>query len=75
MARFANVAELQAFLRKLEPEYAQYASPLWQHQVRTAHQLANASKMLLLSWGLLELHVDDIKSRANSAGEHLAQLH
>ena len=71
MARFASAAELESFLRELEPDYAQYATALWQHQVRTAHQLANASKKLLLSWGLLELHVDDIKARANSAGEHL----
>lgn len=71
MARFASAAELESFLGKLEPDYAQYTSALWQHQVRTAHQLANASKSLLLSWGLLELHVDDIKARANSAGEHL----
>ncbi|DBB00256.1 TPA: hypothetical protein ACH3X1_014084 [Trebouxia sp. C0004] len=71
MARFASAAELESFLRKLEPDYAQYASALWQHQVRTAHQLAHASKSLLLSWGLLELHVDDIKARANSAGQHL----
>lgn len=71
MARFASAAELESFLGKLEPDYAQYTSALWQHQVRTAHQLANASKSLLLSWGLLELHLDDIKARANSAGEHL----
>ncbi|DBB13138.1 TPA: hypothetical protein ACH3X3_005862 [Trebouxia sp. C0006] len=69
MARFASAAELESFLRKLEPDYAQYASALWQHQVRTAHQLANASKSLLLSWGLLELHVDNIKARANSADD------
>ena len=71
MARFASAAELESFLRKLEPDYAQYATALWQHQVQTARQLANASKPLLLSWGLLELHVDDLKVRANSAGEHL----
>ncbi|DBA82960.1 TPA: hypothetical protein ACH3X1_006739 [Trebouxia sp. C0004] len=70
MARFASAAELESFLRNLEPDYAQYASALWQHQVRTANQLANASKSLLLSWGLLELHVDDIKARANSAGRN-----
>lgn len=72
MARFASAAELEAFLCKLEPDYGQYASALWQHQVRTAQQLANARKLLLLSWGLIELHVDDIKVRANNAGERLA---
>ena len=72
MARFASLAELEVFLCKLEPEYAQYASVLWQRQVRAANQLANASKSLLLSWGLLELHVDDIKARAGSTGEHSA---
>lgn len=70
MARFASLAELEVFLCMLEPDYAQYASVLWQQQVRTANQLANASKPLLLSWGLLELHVDDIKARAVSTGEH-----
>ena len=71
VARFASAAELESFLCELEPDYAQYASALWQHQVRTPHHLANASKSLLLSWGLLEVHVDDIKARANCAGEHL----
>ncbi|DBA86114.1 TPA: hypothetical protein ACH3X1_005631 [Trebouxia sp. C0004] len=65
MARFASQAELEVFLQKLEPDYAEYASALWQKQVRTAHQLANASKPLLLSCGLVELHVDDIRARAN----------
>ncbi|DBA73748.1 TPA: hypothetical protein ACH3X2_009722 [Trebouxia sp. C0005] len=65
MARFASQLELEAFLQKLDPDYAKYTSPLWQIQVRTAHQLANASKPLLLSCGLVELHVDDIRARAN----------
>ena len=72
MAHFASLAELEVFLHKLYPEYAQYASVLWQHQVRMVDHLANASKSLLLSWGLLELHVDDIKTRAGSTGEHSA---
>ena len=71
MARFASQAELEVFLQKLEPDYAEYASALWQKQVRTAHQLANASKPLLLSCGLVELHVDDIRARANGTGEQM----
>ena len=30
MARFASQAELELFLEKLEPDYARYASALWQ---------------------------------------------
>ena len=71
MARFASRAELEAYLQKLDPEYAKYASALWQKQFRTARQLANASKPLLLFCGLVELHVDDIQARANGAGKEL----
>jgi len=72
MPRFASEAELEAFEYKLEPEYAQYVSALWQNQVRTAHQLANASEPLFLSCGLVELHVVDIQARAHDAGEDSA---
>lgn len=71
MTRFASEAELKVFLRKLDPDYAKYASTLWQNGVRTPHQLANANKALLLVWGLLELHVSDIQARAESAGEQV----
>lgn len=71
MARFASQAELEVFMQKHEPDYATYASALWQKQVKTAHQLANASKPLLLSCGLVELHLDDIQARANGAGEQM----
>ena len=64
MTRFASEAELEVFLRKLDPDYAQYASTLWQNGVRTTNQLANANKALLLIWGLLGLHVSDIQARA-----------
>ena len=55
MARFASVAELEIFLGRLDPDYSQFASALWQNMVKTVHQLANATKPLLLSWGLPEL--------------------
>ena len=71
MARFASEAELETFLGKLDPEYGQYASAVWQNGVRTAHQLANARESILLSCGLPELYIDDIKARAVSAGELL----
>ncbi len=71
MARFASEAELETFLGKLDPDYAQYASAVWQNGVRTAHQLANARESILLSCGLPELYIDDIKARAVSAGELL----
>ncbi|KAL0031061.1 hypothetical protein WJX77_002179 [Trebouxia sp. C0004] len=45
-----------------------------QKQVRTAHQLANASKPLLLSCGLVELHVDDIRARANGTDHQRIRL-
>ncbi len=51
MTCFASEAELEVFLRKLDPDYAQYAAVLWQNEVKTAHQLANASKALLLLLG------------------------
>ena len=52
------LCKLEVFLRKLDPDYAQYAAVLWQNEVKTAHQLANASKALLL---LLELHGSNVR--------------
>ena len=71
MARFASQAELESFLSRLDPDYSQFASSLWQNGVRTASQLANeaASKPLLLAWGLPELYIDDIKAIADRTGE------
>ena len=72
MARFGSVESLAAFLGKLDPDYAEHAAALWQKKVRTPQQLANASKSLLLSWGLLDLHVNDINPRAGDTGEQVA---
>ena len=69
MARFANVTELEIFLDRLDPDYSQFTSALWQNSVRTAHQLANAREPILLSCGLPALYIDDIKARADRTGE------
>ena len=69
MAHFASEAELHTFLDRLDPDYSQFASTLWQHGVKTPRQLANATKPLLLSWGLPELYIDDIKATADRPGE------
>ena len=69
MARFASQAELETFLSRLDPEYSQFAFSLWQNGVRTTRQLADATKPLLLSWGLPELYIDDIKATADRTGE------
>ena len=69
MARFASEAELKTFLGWLDVDYSEFASVLWQKGVRTAHQLANASEPMLLSCGLPELYIDDIKARADRIGE------
>ncbi|DBB05863.1 TPA: hypothetical protein ACH3X3_009872 [Trebouxia sp. C0006] len=66
MARFASEAELETFLGRLDPDYSQFASTLWQNGVRTARQLANATKPLLLSYGLPELYIDDINATADT---------
>ncbi|KAL3147072.1 hypothetical protein ABBQ38_015035 [Trebouxia sp. C0009 RCD-2024] len=66
MARLGKVAELVAFLGKLDPDYAQYAAALWQKGVRTSRQLSNASQRILLFAGLPELHVDDIQASCRS---------
>ena len=68
MARFASVAELETFLGRLDPDYSQFASPSWQNSVRTVHQLANAREPILLSCGLPELYIGDIKVRADRTG-------
>ncbi|KAL3137531.1 hypothetical protein ABBQ38_004815 [Trebouxia sp. C0009 RCD-2024] len=68
MARFAGEADLEAFLGSLDPDYSPFAPALWQTGVRTARQLANASKPLLLTCGLPELYIDDIKATAARTG-------
>ena len=69
MARFASEAELETFLGKLDSDYSQFAAALWHNGLRTARQLANATKPLLLSYGLPELYIDDIKATADRTGE------
>ena len=72
MICFDSVAELAAFLGKLNPDYAQHAPALWQKGARTPRQLANCSEPLHLACGVPEGHVDDIKATAGGAGEQLA---
>lgn len=69
MAHFASEAELHTFLDRIDSDYSRFASTLWQHGVKTPRQLAHATKPLLLSWGLPELYVDDIKATADRPGE------
>ena len=69
MARFASEAELETFLGRLNPDYSEFASALWQHGVKTPRQLANAREPILLSCGLPELYIDDIKATADRPGE------
>ena len=70
MARFATEAELAAFLGTIDQDYAQYAATLWQKGIRTSGQLPNARDHI--SAGLPEVHMNDIKASAGSAGEQLA---
>ena len=69
MARFAAETELETYLGRLDPDYSQFASALWRTGVRTARQLANATKPLLFSCGLPELFIDDIKATADRTGK------
>ena len=69
MARFAIEVELHTFLGRLDPDYSQFASTLWEHGVRTPRQLVNATKPLLQSWGLPELYIDDIKATLDKPSE------
>ena len=73
MARFASEAELETFLGRLDPDYGQYASAVWQNGVRTAHQLENADKEDLVAAGVTSaIHANDKKARAQQAtGTHI----
>ncbi len=73
MTCFANEAELETFLGRLDPDYGQYASAVWQNGVRTAHQLANANKEDLVAAGVTSaIHATDIQARAGPQGQLLA---
>ena len=57
MARFAGEAELETFLGKLNPDYSQFASALWQTGVRTRvnmKMLHKATSALL--WSARAIH-------------------
>ena len=70
MARFASITDLQAFLGRLDQDYAQYAPALWQQGVRRAEQLVNADKQDLMAAGVKSaIHAKDIKSRAGTQGQ------
>ncbi|DBA88518.1 TPA: hypothetical protein ACH3X2_004994 [Trebouxia sp. C0005] len=70
MARFASEAELETFLGRLDPDYGQYASAVWQNGVRTPHKLANADKEDLVAAGVTSaIHAKDMKARAGPQGE------
>ena len=75
MARFASEAELKTFLGRLDPDYSQIASTLWQKGVKTAPQLMNAKESILLACGLPELYIDDIEARADRTGTSTHLMH
>ena len=72
MTRFSSVTELAVFLGKLDPDYAGYATALWQKGIRTSQQLANAREQIMLSANVPELHIDDIQARTGDTGEQVA---
>lgn len=69
MARFANEAELKAFLGKLDADYAEYAPALWHEGIKTPRQLANFTEPHYLACNVRRGHIDDIKARAGTTGE------
>ena len=72
MAPFASEVELETFLGRLDPDYGQYASAVWQNGVRTAHQLANADKEDLVAAGVTSaIHAKDVKARPGPQGQLL----
>lgn len=72
MVQFQDKAALAAFLDKLDPGYAQHPPALWLQHVRSPRQFVYATKRMLLSAGLPEPQIADIKARAGSTGESLA---
>lgn len=71
MAHFGTLAELAAFLGKLDQCYAQHAAALWQKGINSSQQLANFSEPHYLACDVPEGHIDDIRTRAHVAGESL----
>ena len=72
LTRFTTERELAAFLGKLDPQYDQYASELWQKGIKTPRQLANFSEPHYRRCGVLEGHIDDIKASSLPARHHSA---
>ena len=72
MTRFESLAELAAFLGKLDPDYASHALKLWQEGIRNPQQLADFSEPHYLDCDVPRGHIDNIKARADATGEPLA---
>ena len=66
MVDFDSKDELRKYLAELHPSYACHATVLWDKKYRHSDHLANADKAVLLSPGLSDADVDDIKFKAAS---------
>ena len=70
MTHFKDKSELEQHLRGINPKYNRYTEDLWNNEVTSTSQLANASLATLLACGVKSpLHGEDIIAQSKAAGK------
>ena len=67
---FKDKSELEQHLRGINPKYNRYTEDLWNNEVTSTSQLANASLATLLACGVKSpVHAEDIIAQSKAAGK------
>ena len=67
MGDFSSEADLNQFLCGISPSYGKYAAPLWNGDIRSYAELANASVTTLAEIGIDMAHVEIMQTHVRGA--------
>ncbi len=71
MGDFASSDNLNDYLVKINPRYGKYAAPLWDGEVRSPAELANASIRSLATFGISNMaHAENVQAHVKRAGQY-----
>lgn len=70
MTSFKNSGDLEQYLKRINPDYGQYATGLFSKGVTSSSQLGNASLAVWVECGVTSVqHVEDIRARSKGKGK------
>ena len=69
MGDFPDAAYLKQFLCGISPSYGKYAASLWNGEIRSYAELANASVTTLAEVGTCAAHAETIQAHVKRAGK------